>query len=85
MIGQDKTKCIIELSQTKLKFYIVAYDLQHQKTHFIDLYRAQAQKLIKACDSDFDKLAQNIEFKCDKLKIKDFDKLMQYQLFQTKE
>jgi hypothetical protein len=33
-------ECIIEMSRTKIKFYIVAVDLQIFKYHVIELYRA---------------------------------------------
>jgi hypothetical protein len=38
IIGNDQRECLVEMSKTKLKFYIVALDLQSQKYHVIELW-----------------------------------------------
>jgi len=39
MIGDEKRECIIEMSYTKTKFYIVALDLEFNKYSIIELFR----------------------------------------------
>lgn len=56
-------ECIIEMSRTKIKFYIVAVDLQIFKYHVIELYRAQANKIILACNNNLVKLMSSLHFK----------------------
>jgi len=56
-------ECIIEMSRTKIKFYIVAVDLQIFKYHVIELYRAQANKIILACNNNLVKLMSGLQFK----------------------
>ena len=48
----ETRECIIEISRTKVKFYIVAVDLQSFKYHVVDLFRHQANKMIKAVDNN---------------------------------
>lgn len=62
LIGDEMRECIVEMSNTKLKFYIVALDLEYGKFHVIELWRAQANKLIKACDNSLEKLMTYLEF-----------------------
>ena len=38
LLGNDKRECLVEMSQTKLKFYIVALDLQVDKFHVLELW-----------------------------------------------
>ena len=49
MIGEENRECIIEMSYTKTKFYIVAVDLETGRHSVIELFRPQATKIIKAC------------------------------------
>ena len=49
IIGDDRRECIVEFSNNKLKFYIVAHDMQTTKIHVIELWKQQAEKVIKAC------------------------------------
>ena len=51
------------MSRTKIKFYIVAVDLQIFKYHVIELYRAQANKIILACNNNLVKLMSSLQFK----------------------
>ena len=60
--NQDR-ECIIEMSRTKVKFYIIALDLQIFKYHVIELFRAQANKILKACDNNIIKLMSSLHFK----------------------
>ena len=39
MIGVEKRECIIEMSRTKTKFFIVGLDLQYCKYHVIEMFR----------------------------------------------
>ena len=70
------------MSRTKLKFYIVALDLQYAKYHVIELWRAQSEKLLKACGGSSERLMTFLEFKYGVIQIKDYDLLLQYQLYQ---
>lgn len=76
-------ECIIEMSRTKTKFYIIAIDLEINKYHVIELFRPQANKMIKACENSLQKLMTFLEFRFGTLCIKDQDMLMQYQLYMT--
>ena len=40
LIGQELRECLVEMSRTKLKFYIVALDLQIDKYHVLELWRS---------------------------------------------
>ena len=48
----ETRECIVEISRTKVKFYIVAVDLLTFKYHVLDLFRHQANKMIKAIDNN---------------------------------
>lgn len=56
-------ECIIEMSRTKIKFYIVAVDLQIFKYHVIELFRAQANKILLACDNNLYRFMSSLQFK----------------------
>ena len=38
-IGKEVRECIIEMSFTKTKFFIIAVDLETTKYHLVELYR----------------------------------------------
>lgn len=38
IIGEERRKCFIEMSQAKLRFYIIAVDMRTGKYHVIDLW-----------------------------------------------
>ena len=38
-IGDEKRECIIEMSYTKTKFYIVALDMEYKKYSTVELFR----------------------------------------------
>ena len=63
LIGDDTRECIVEMSRTKLKFYIVVLDLEFSKFHVIELWRLQANKLLKACGDSIEHLMTFLEFK----------------------
>jgi hypothetical protein len=67
---------MVEMSRNKLKFYIVALDLQYAKFHVIELWRVQANKVIKACGGSSERLMTFLEFKYGNLQIKDYDLLI---------
>lgn len=81
MIGPHHIECVVEFSMTKTKFYIVALDLYSGQYHVLDLWNQQAQKLIKACDSDLEKVMKMLDFKLGKLYIKHIDMLMNYETY----
>ena len=78
MIGHEKRECIVEMSRTKTKFFIVGLDLEIQKYHVIDMFRPQANKILKACENSLSKLMTFLEFKFGTLCIKDLELLLQY-------
>lgn len=39
MIGGDKRECMVEMSRTHHKFFIVALDLEFEKYNVIELFR----------------------------------------------
>jgi len=78
-----KRECILEMSRTKTKFYIVAVDLETFKYHVIELFRFQANKIIKAVDNNLIRLMEFLEFKFGTLCIKDQELLLQYQLYMS--
>ena len=51
IIGELCRECIVEMSHTKTKFYIVSLDLEYNHYSTIEMFRPQATKLIKACAS----------------------------------
>ena len=75
-IGETARECLVEMSRTKTKFYIVAIDLKTEKFHHIEMWRAQAKNVTKACGNDLSKLMMFLEFRFNKLQIKDFDLLL---------
>lgn len=70
MIGYNSLECILEFSRTAKKFYIVALDLQANKFHSVELFRQQANKLLRVCDSDLEKVMRMLDFKNDQLYVK---------------
>ena len=48
VIGEDERECLLEMSKTKLKFYIIALDMAIVKYHCIDLWQVQADKILSA-------------------------------------
>jgi hypothetical protein len=78
MLGIEKRECIVEMSRTKTKFYIVALDLEFFKYHVIELFRPQANKILKACDNSLSKLMRFLEFRFGTLCIKDMELLVNY-------
>lgn len=98
-IGLECRECIVEMSYTKTKFFIVAFDLAIQKFHVIELFRPQANKLIKAMaklnhqelmraqDKERSNVLYNLmtklEFKFGKMCIRDLEMMLQYQLYMS--
>ena len=85
MLGLEQRECILEMSRTKTKFYIVALDLEINKYHVIELFRPQANKIIKGCDNSLNKLMTFLEFRYGTLCIKDQELLLNYQLYLSPE
>lgn len=67
----ETRECIIEISRTKVKFYIVAVDLLTFKYHVVEMFRHQANKMIKAVDNNLQTLVSFLEFRYGTLCIKD--------------
>lgn len=79
MIGRHHIECIVEMSIVKSKFFIVALDLFADKFHVVELWLPQAQKIVKACDDDLEKVMKMLDFKLGKLYLKHQDILIQYE------
>jgi hypothetical protein len=71
-----KRECIVEMSRTKVKFYIVAVDLLTFKYHVVELFRQQANKMIKAVDNNLQSLMSFLEFRYGSLCITDQELLL---------
>ena len=76
MIGRHHIECVVEMSIFKNKFYIVALDLYANQFHVIDLWLQQAQKIVKACDNELEKVMKMLDFKLGKLYMKHQDILI---------
>jgi hypothetical protein len=84
-IGVERRECIVEMSRTKTKFFIVALDLEICKYHVIELFRNQANKILKACENSLLKLMKFLEFRFGTMCIKDLELLLNYQLYMSPE
>ena len=76
VIGEEQRECLVEMSRTKLKFYIVALDLETRKFHVIEMWKTQAKNILNACENSMEKLMTFLEFRYGKLQIKDHDLLL---------
>ena len=76
MISQNYIECLVEMSQTKSKFYIVAFDLLKEKYYFVEIFTAQAKKLLRVCENEFEKVMKLLDFKMNKLILKHIDVFM---------
>ena len=81
LIGKNNTECIVEFSRTSTKFFIVALDISQNCYHVIQLFRQQANKLLKVCDSDLERLMKMLSFKHNNMYIKHQDILMSFERF----
>lgn len=81
MIGPHHIEFVVEFSMTKNKFFILVIDLFSGQYHVLDLWNTQAQKLLKACDQDLEKLMKMLDFKLGKLYIKHIDMLLNYETY----
>ena len=68
---KPQRECIIEMSRTKTKFFIIAIDLQIFKYSVIEMFRPQANKMLKACENSLQKLMTFLEFRFGTLCVKD--------------
>ena len=62
-IGDASKECLVEMSRTKTKFWIVALDLEKDKYHHICMWRAQAKNVLKACGNKMSVLMTFLDFK----------------------
>ena len=81
MIGSNHIECVVEFSRTKLHFYIMAWDIFFNKYHVIEMHRQQANKMLKACDSDLERIMKMLDFKLNKMVIRHFEILMSFERF----
>ena len=81
MIGKHHIECVIEMSMLRSKFYIVALDLFASRFHVVELWLQQAQKLVRACDQDLEKVMKMLDFKLGKLYIKHQDILISFERY----
>ena len=70
MLGRHHIECVVEMSIVKSKFFIVALDLYADKFHVVELWLPQAQKIVKACDDDLEKVMKMLDFKLGRLYLK---------------
>lgn len=63
VIGWNGAECILEFSRTEKRFYIIAHELDQNKFHVIELFRSQANKLLRVCESDLEKVMRLLDFK----------------------
>ena len=81
MIGRHHIECIVEMSMYRSKFFIAALDLYANQYHVVEIWLQQAQKIVKACDNDLEKVMKMLDFKLGKLYIKHQDILIRYEQY----
>ena len=74
----ERRECIIEMSRRKTKFWIIAVDLLTGKYSVIELFRVQAEKILRAVDNSLSTLMRYLEFRYGTLCIKDQELLLSY-------
>lgn len=79
----ERRECIIEMSRSKTKFWIIAVDLLTGKYSVIELFRVQAEKILRAVDNSLSTLMRYLEFRYGTLCIKDQELLLSYQLYMS--
>lgn len=79
----ERRECIIEMSRNKTRFWIVAVDLRTGKYSTLELFRVQADKILRAIDNSLSMLMKYLEFRFGTLCIKDQELLLSYQLYQA--
>lgn len=71
-----KKEYLIEISKTKVKYYIVSIRMNKtQKSQVLEYHYKQGKKLIKSAGG-VEKLADSIKFKYGKLALQDLNKLL---------
>ena len=71
-----KKDYVVEISKTKIKYYIVSVRLTRaRRVQILEFYSKQAEKLIKACGGIIS-LARRIEFPFNTLSIRDVNKIL---------
>lgn len=81
LIGKTNTECIIEFSRTATKFFIVGLEIYLNRYHVIQLFRQQANKLLKVCDNNLEQFMKMLSFNHNSLCIKHQDILMSFERF----
>lgn len=59
----------------------MAWDIQRNKYHIINLHRQQANKLLKVCESDLERIMKMLDFKHGKMIIRHFEILMSFERY----
>jgi len=59
----------------------MAWDIQMNKYHIINLHRQQANKLLKVCESDLERIMKMLDFKHGKMIIRHFEILMSFERY----
>jgi hypothetical protein len=78
-IGVESKACLVEFSQDKLKFFGLVLELETKQVHSLLLWKAQAQKVLAACDRDLEKLMLQLDFKFGALILRDQEELLHFQ------
>lgn len=81
LIGPDHVECLIEMSRTKNTFYIVAFEILMNKFHVVQMYWAQAKKILKMTNFNMEFVMKLLDFKMGRLFLKHKDVLLQYEKF----
>jgi hypothetical protein len=81
MIGAAHIECVVEFSRSPRHFYIMAWDILRNKYDVIDLHRQQANKLLKVCESDLERIMKMLDYKHGNLIIRHFNILMSFERY----
>ncbi len=81
LIGDKHIECIVEISRTPKRLYIMAWDIYANRYHVIELYHKQAEKLFKVCDESFESVMKMLDFKHNHMYIRHHDVLMSFERF----
>ena len=72
------------MSRNKTKFWVVAVDLATFRFSVLEIFKAQADKILKAIDNSLSMLMRYLEFRYGTLCIKDMEMLLSYKLYENK-
>ena len=72
------------MSRNKTKFWVVAVDLATFRFSVLEIFKAQADKILKAIDNSLSMFMRYLEFRYGTLCIKDMEMLLSYKLYENK-